>query len=429
MSLSSPGQLLRETYTAESAKIQQHFDATGDGRSVTEQRAALVDRIAIDLFHHRFAQESKPAAKIALVALGGYGRRELFPYSDIDLLFLAADASTELSLKLTITDFTQALWDMRMRVSPSARALPECAIFKSENPEFNISLLDCRFLTGDENLFNELHRQILPTLVSRNRDALRENLADLTRQRHAKYGETVFHLEPNLKNSPGGLRDFHTACWLERINELTGEKQFPLHPNRTSPKLNPEAEQAFDFIAAARCLVHFRQGRDDNALTYELQSVAAELGLGVQPRKPMPPADWMRRYFRHARVIFTLTTQLLDAAVPEKTSLDDRVDEWKSKFENSPFTDRGRRSRRPRTSHSAKQSRATPIVIRSSSPRRPKTQPRNRTRSGIRLRSPRKQCHPNPQCLAAAAANSNRTLRRRRPPRHARPRGPCSHLP
>jgi [protein-PII] uridylyltransferase len=338
MALSTPGQVLRETYTAESAKIQQHFDATGDGRAVTEQRAALVDRIAVDLFHHFFPKESNAGAKLSLVALGGYGRRELFPFSDVDLLFLCADSSTGERVKSAAREFCQALWDMRMRVSPATRALSECTKFQSENPEFNISLLDCRFLAGDARLSSELHDHVLPAVVSRNRAALRENLAELTRQRHAKYGETVFHLEPNLKNSPGGLRDFHTACWLERISELTGEKQFPSHPGRTSPKLNNDAERAFDFLAAARCLVHFRQGRDDNALTYELQSVAANLGLGVQPDTPMPPADWMRCYFRHARVIFTLATQLLDDAVPEKSSLSDRLGEWKSRFSNSPFT-------------------------------------------------------------------------------------------
>ena len=338
MALSTPGQVLRETYSAESAKIQQHFDATGDGRAVTEQRAALVDRIAVDLFRNFFAHESKPASKLSLVALGGYGRRELFPYSDVDLLFLCADSSTEERVKSAAREFCQALWDMRMRVSPSTRSLSECTKFHSENPEFNISLLDCRFLSGDERLFAELHDHVLPTVVSRNRAALHENLAELTRQRHAKYGETVFHLEPNLKNSPGGLRDFHTACWLERISELAGEQQFPPHPGRTSPKLNAEAERAFDFLAAARCLVHFRQGRDDNALTYELQSVAANLGLAVQQDTPMPPADWMRCYFRHARVIFTLATQLLDDAVPEKSSLADRLGEWKARFSNSPYT-------------------------------------------------------------------------------------------
>ena len=279
-------------------------------RAVTEQRSAAVDHVAIQLFRHFFPQESTLSSKLSLVALGGYGRRELFPHSDVDLLFLCADSSTEDRLKSAARNFCQEFWDMRMRVSPATRSLSECTKFQSENPEFNISLLDCRYLAGDQRLFDELQGNVLPGVVSRNRAALRENLAELTRQRHAKYGETVFHLEPNLKNSPGGLRDFHTACWLERISELTGEKQFPPHPGRTSPKLNAEAERAFDFLAAARCLLHFRQGRDDNALTYELQAVAAELGLGViwAPRcspptgcaaisaTPAPSSHWLRSF-------------------------------------------------------------------------------------------------------------------------------------
>ena len=287
MALSTPGQVLRETYSAESAKIQQRFDAAGDGRAVTEQRAALVDRIAVDLFRHFFPHESKPASKLSLVALGGYGRRELFPYSDVDLLFLCADSSTEERVKSAAREFCQALWDMRMRVSPSTRSLSECTKFHSENPEFNISLLDCRFLSGDERLFAELHDHVLPTVVSRNRAALRENLAELTRQRHAKYGETVFHLEPNLKNSPGGLRDFHTACWLERISELAGEQQFPA-PSR------PHVAEA---QRGSRARLRFpRRGQMSRPFPPGPRRQRAHLRIAIRSRQiSVWPFSWTRR--------------------------------------------------------------------------------------------------------------------------------------
>ncbi|MFZ0737195.1 MAG: [protein-PII] uridylyltransferase [Candidatus Acidiferrales bacterium] len=337
MSSSIPGSGLRDLYAAESARIQKEFEATGNGRAVTESRAALIDRIVSQLFREVVVAENPEFRKLSVVALGGYGRRALFPYSDIDLLFLCEDSATETRFKDSARILCQELWDMRMRVSPTTRTLGECSKFRADNPEFNISLLDCRGVAGDAALFAQLRDRVLPQLVSRHREDLRWNLAELTRERHAKHGATIFHLEPNLKNSPGGLRDYHVSCWLHQIAALAGDA-IPDEISGAAPaKLRADNERAFDFLAAARCLVHYWQGRDDNALTYELQAHAALLGMGVERGREMPPSEWMRCYFRHARSVFALATQLIDEAAPERPSLAERVGEWKSRISNLNF--------------------------------------------------------------------------------------------
>ena len=103
--------------------------------------------------------------------------------------------------------------------------------------------------------------------------------------------------------------------------------------------------KAFDFLAAARCFLHFRQGRDDNRLSYELQAEAALRGIGGEPGRSVDPADWMREYFRHARVIYGLSTQLLDEALPAAPSLRSRLNNWISRDPQSDFTVTGGRLR------------------------------------------------------------------------------------
>ncbi len=335
MSSSTSGPALREAYATESAKIQKQFEATGNGRTAIEDRTALTDRIASELFLDFIGKGSPDVQKLTLVAVAGYGRRALFPFSDVDLLFLCEDAATETKYKDAAREMCQELRDMRLRMSPTTRILSECGKFSADNPEFSISLLDCRFVAGDAKLFAELIGRVLPQLLSRHDDDLRRNLAKLTRQRHAKYGETIFHLEPNLKNSPGALRDYHVACWLKRLEEAGNNSAVRPAPWRE------EYNQAFDFLAASRCLVHYRQGRDDNSLTYEAQSEAASRGIGIG--QAVSPADWMRFYFRNARLVFGLTNQLLDQAVPEKSTFVERVGEWKSRRANSNFSVAGGR--------------------------------------------------------------------------------------
>src|SRR6185437_4214888 len=257
---------LRNVYVQEAANIEREFGVTSDGRRAIEARAALVDRIVIDLCREYLGPEPNRIEKLCLVALGGYGRRALFPYSDIDLLILSEDDSAETRYHEATRALSRALWDLRLRVSPANRLIGECEKFHSDNPEFNVSVLDSRYIAGDERLFARLHGTALPRMIARARAELLRDISELTKQRHAKEGDTIFHLEPNLKNSPGGLRDYHVAYWVALLSRKHLPENWGSPEELWAPKAREEMATAFDFLAAARCFVHYRQGRDDNAL-------------------------------------------------------------------------------------------------------------------------------------------------------------------
>ncbi|MFB3917589.1 MAG: [protein-PII] uridylyltransferase [Terriglobales bacterium] len=336
MSSPTTGCSARENYAAAVGKIRQEFEASGDGRAAVQARTRLVDSISIELFREFLAPAAAP--QLSLVAMGGYGRGELFPCSDIDLLFLCADRVTEEAYKQAIKRMCQEMWDLRLRVSPATRTLAECEQLHRDNVEFNISLLDCRYLTGDEMLFARLRDQSIPQMVIRDRQELVRNLADVTSQRHSKYGHTIFHLEPNLKETPGGLRDYNVACWLALIWQLEKHRGWPNHAIVLPEPMRQECARALGFLSAARCFLHYRHGRDDNGLTYELQAEAAERGIGVQHGHPMDASEWMRAYFRHARSIDRVATLLLEEVPPARSGLYKRFESWRTRLSNADFS-------------------------------------------------------------------------------------------
>ena len=338
---STPFTVLRDFYAEEFARIEREFRATSNGRAATQGRASLLDRVVLDLSRELLAPEPSDLKKLCLVALGGYGRRELFPHSDIDLMFLWEDRSTESRYREGTQAVSRALWDLRLRLSPTYRFLGECEKFQRDNAEFNISVLDSRYLAGDRELFLQLRNKALPHMIDGARSDLLRDLSELTQQRHKKEGDTIFHLEPNLKNSPGGLRDYHVAWWVGLISRMEKTGRWATSEDIWPSKARLDMEAAFDFLAAARCFLHYRQGRDDNALSYEMQAAAAARGIGIENCRAIDPEDWMRIYFRHARAVYALCTQLLDETVPARDT--SRVRGWKSRRSHSAFSVAGAR--------------------------------------------------------------------------------------
>lgn len=329
---------LRDCYSAETSRIRRNFVASGDAGAAVAGRSALVDTVITRLHRELISDTLGGSEGFCVAALGGYGRRVLFPYSDVDLLFLYEDTRTEKSLKETVAALSRVLWDLGLRLSPSARLLDECEVLDRDNLEFSISLLDGRYLAGDPALFASLREQEIPELVAQERWEMIHHLAELTRRRHQSHGNTIFHLEPNVKEAPGGLRDYHLAGWLAALCEIEKQKSGRMPAPPLAAALGEDSLRAFEFLSAVRCFLHFRQGRDANQLTYELQAEAAAAGIGRRPGEAVPPEEWMRNYFRHARSIHRGATQLLEEVEAARPSLYDLFQDWRSRLSNADFT-------------------------------------------------------------------------------------------
>ena len=343
---------LRDLYARESAAIEQEFSVTGEGRSALARRTALVDSIVQRLWKEIVVSShpdstdsgSNSAApdrpkNFALVATGGYGRGWLFPHSDIDLLFLHAGSDySENEFKDPIRRFSQELWDLRLKLSPATRNWAECERLDPNNVEFAIALLDCRFLAGDRELFTRLREKAVPRLVGRDCQSLIQNLAEITRARHHKFGNTVFHLEPNVKDGPGGLRDYNVANWLALISAMEKLKVWP-DSNTLLPVSSRRAlDAALDFQMSVRCFLHFRYGRHDNTLTWEAQDEAAAKKIGTSDLEIANAADWMRVYFGHVRAVHRVCNQLIEEIPAAWSSLYRQFQGWRLKVAGDDFS-------------------------------------------------------------------------------------------
>src|SRR6266702_7843410 len=273
---------VRDLYLSESARIQQEFAAGASGAAAIAARTELVEKILHRLWNEIVCPGGGDPRNFALVALGGFGRRSLFPHSDVDILFLHADRSTEDSMRDPIRSFCQELWDLRLKLGPTTRTLAECDQFDQQNVEFTISLLDCRYVAGDRELFDRLHDKLLPKFFMREGNYIIQQLAEVTRSRHAKYGNTVFHLEPNIKEAPGGLRDYNVAVWMTLLSGLDSERRWPAADSLLSDSAQAKLAPAVEFLSSVRAFLHYRQGRDDNMLAWESQDEAATRQIGAK---------------------------------------------------------------------------------------------------------------------------------------------------
>lgn len=328
---------LKAEYLAGSERLRLEFEQTRSGRAVHQGRTALVDSLAHQLWRHHISPDLSSPSGFALLAVGGYGRGVLSPYSDVDLLFLSDGEAPAAARKDEIRAMCQDLWDMRLRLSPSTRTLEDCDRLHRDNPEFNISLLDCRLLAGDYSLFRRLHDQIIPRSVLRDWQELVLLLAEVNEARHHQAGDTFFHLEPNIKDAPGGLRDYNVSIWLALLNGFSRVREWTNPLDYFPTSLRDRAQEAKDFLVSVRCFLHYRAGRDDNQLTWEAQQAAAEAHVGYDGGAE-DPAEWMRYYYRQARVLNRLFTTMVDEVVPARSSLFQQFQNWRARLSTDEFS-------------------------------------------------------------------------------------------
>jgi len=334
------GEGLCGQYQRRMLEIRGAFATGATGAVTVAARSAAVDELIVGLWKQAVVESPVLGRGIAVLAVGGYGRRELFPYSDVDLLYLLDGKVSEAEIKQPIRRISQQLWDCGLRLSPTSRKRSEAERFDTENAEFTVALLDHRLLTGEEAVYRRMADVGFPKMLERENKALAAGLVQLTSERHAKYGDTPFHLEPSIKDCPGGLRDVHVCAWLERLEDVGRGSGAAQAEGAGGGLVNgglargglasdrEEFRQAVGFLFTVRCFLHYRHERDDNTLDWHSQDAAAAMGIGMGARRLEQLADpaaegveaayWMRLYFRHARSVERCLTQMLEEAAGNK---------------------------------------------------------------------------------------------------------------
>ena len=304
--------------------VRQRFFQTGDPAQVLGARTALVDGLVVRAFEEWLLPVFPQG--MAVLAVGGFGRGELFPCSDVDLLLLVEQEPRSQAARDALAAFLRVLWDQGLRLGHSVHTPAECCQVDDRNIELSISLLDQRFLAGDSGLYGKLVLA-LPRFFHARREDLTRHLSRLTRVRHARYSDTIYHMEPNVKETPGGLRDFQLVRWLSQLRSAQ-PYQMP------APEPFSELGQARGFLSALRCYLHYQAGRDSNLLTFDAQEEITE-----QPFiRHRDAALWMREYFLHAREIHRTARRWMEITEPNGNALLSQFRDWRSRLSNSEFT-------------------------------------------------------------------------------------------
>lgn len=304
---------------------EEEFFKTGRASGVQTALARAIDAIAVDAY--RATIEAVLPQGAVMLAAGGYGKRELFPYATVDILVLLESESPWVSLREPLAECVRLLWDAGLRLNHTVRTISECLEFHEQNLDLDINLLNLRYLAGDQALHARFENK-WPAFLEKFGPKLSQHLVKHTRLRHARYQNTLHHREPDVKEHPGGLRDWNL---IESLGRLGVE----------APVDNEELAKAGEFLSSVRCFLHYYSRSDRNVLDLAAQERLLAQPFShvlVEPGRTGAVAAWMREYFRNAWPIFNEARRALNAVDKTENSLATSFRDWRSRLSNSEFT-------------------------------------------------------------------------------------------
>ncbi|PKP96868.1 MAG: [protein-PII] uridylyltransferase [Alphaproteobacteria bacterium HGW-Alphaproteobacteria-13] len=308
--------LFKQALDAGRAEINRRLLAQPSaGRRAANATAFLIDQI-VRLSHdftidHLYPSGNRSAGeRITLMAVGGYGRGEMAPYSDVDIGFLTPFKQTSWTEQV-IEAQLYTLWDLGLKVGHSSRSVDETIRAAKEDLTIRTALLEARFIWGDRELYDQVSSRFDTEVVAGNARAfVAEKLAERD-ERHKRMGDSRYVVEPNVKEGKGGLRDLHTLFWIGKF----------IHRVRTVPELVDaglltarelrQFERSEDFLLAVRCHLHVLVGRAEDRLTFDVQrEIADRMQFAERPGKSAVER-FMQLYFLHAKSVGDLTGTFL----------------------------------------------------------------------------------------------------------------------
>src|SRR4029077_13068502 len=233
---------------------------------------------------------------------------------------------------------SQGMNEIGLKCNTTSGIASEFIRFESDHADAILSLLDFRFLEGGQELFSTLRNRLIAELMVSESQDLVERLAELTRNSHRKFANTVFHLEPNVKEGPGGFQDYVTALWLAAISAMEKHGGWPNAGTHFSSANQTAMDLALSFLASARCFLHFWNKRDLNVLTWDAQDSAAAQKVGTPNTIAPNVTDWMRIYYRHAHAVDHISGQLLEEMPAAQSLFYRQLETWRTGFSDDDFS-------------------------------------------------------------------------------------------
>ncbi|KAA5606735.1 [protein-PII] uridylyltransferase [Roseospira marina] len=297
-------------------EIRRRFlDEGCRGAEVCAANTYLMDQI-IRVLHdytvtHLFPRQNRTKGeRLCVLALGGYGRGEMLPFSDVDLMFLLPFKATPYTEQVVET-ILYVLWDMGLKVGHSTRSVDECIKQARADMTIRTSLLEARYLLGERALFQEMtHRLYVRVIAGSGPEFLDSKMAERD-QRHTRMGDSRYVLEPNIKEGKGGLRDLHTLFWIARYLYSVSDMNELIGLGVLTPRSARKFAKARAFLWSVRAHLHYLSGRAEERLTFDVQPRIAERMNYTDRPGARGVERFMRHYFLVARDVGNLTRILL----------------------------------------------------------------------------------------------------------------------
>jgi|TARA_B110000305_G_scaffold239421_1_gene307194 [protein-PII] uridylyltransferase len=288
-------------------KLFDHGSGTQCARSFSIFQDEIIKIISdFAIFNVNRSQNSANNERIAFIAVGGYGRGTLAPFSDIDLLFLYPDKLTPWAE--SVIEFTlYMLWDLGFKIGHASRNIDQSIGHAKSDFTIRTSILEARFIWGDSNLFNNLIDKFNTEIVAKTADEFIEMKLIERDKRHEVFGSSRYLIEPNIKESKGGLRDLHTLFWIGKYLYRPNKRIELIEKGLLTRSEFRRFEKAEDFLWAIRCHLHFIANRDDELLSFDRQpQLAVRLGYSERPGQKHVER-FMKHYFLIAKEVGDLT--------------------------------------------------------------------------------------------------------------------------
>ena len=307
--------LYKKFLKVEEHRLRLKHQAGGGGREVCARRAELVDILLRYVFGAAAATvrgNGETKVPVALIALGGYGRGELNPFSDVDVMVLHHHGVAEISphLQEMANQVLYLLWDSGFKVGHSTRSIKEAITEANRDMRTKTAMLESRFLAGDSELAQEFRKQFRSKCVDgHEQEYVATRMQDQV-SRHKKYGDSVYLQEPNLKSGCGGLRDYQNLLWMTYFKEGSLSTNQLVGKDWLSESDQRRIERAYDFLLRLRTDLHYATGRSTDTLHTNLQEQIAKR-LDYSPRYGQLRSETlMRDYYEHTRDIFRVTERI-----------------------------------------------------------------------------------------------------------------------